>query len=297
MSLYNGWNYFTTCFCPAQRRKQFPFASKRPDTITWKKLVILKNVSLYCNCFSFCCSYSAPFRLLFCLQFPILHYSPSDISYKCKCETATPGWYGQDTDEASNYTFLPSWPTAHETWLSFWNVLYCPILFQNLLLSISRTDWPKGIKLHKCFQMPNETIRNFKKNQKLQVPFPHPPCEIWHGMTHSRPIQCVVKNCCISLMVIYTVWNRWHRYTLLSQYTVCDHWNTIQHVLYYGTVPLIMQIFRLQLILYTVLHKLQLLNTRDNIKDFWRWRFTMWPTCIMTLHSLVGEYQPDNNVK
>lgn len=75
---YNGWNYLRTCFCPALRRKNFCFQESWHNPL--EEISNIKNASLYCNSFSFSCSYSAPLKF-FCLQFPILHFSPSDISY------------------------------------------------------------------------------------------------------------------------------------------------------------------------------------------------------------------------
>jgi len=144
--------------------------------------------------------------------------------------------------------------------------------------------------------MPNKS-REFKRTKNYNVSSPHPPCEIGHGITHSHPIQFLIKNCCISLMVTYTVRNRWHTYKLLtSQYTVCDHWDTTQHIFYYGTIPLIMQIFRLQL---NCTHCASKASTNKYKRQYLRF-LALNIHNVTYLHydtSLVAEYQPDINMK
>jgi hypothetical protein len=129
----------------------------------------IKNASLYCNSFSFSCSYSAPFKLV-CLQFPILHFSPSDISNKYNCATATSGWYGDFPVHLLIWNqsthISASWPTE----FGCLSEMFCIVPFYST---------PKQYLKHRliqraqtsCLQMPNMS-REFRRTKNYNVSSP-----------------------------------------------------------------------------------------------------------------------------
>jgi hypothetical protein len=108
--------------CTEKEKSSVSFCFKESRHNPLEEISNFKNALLYCNSFSFSCSYSAPFKL-FCLQFPILHFSPSDISYKYNCATATSGWYEDFPVHQLIWNQIThisaSWSAAHGIWLSF----------------------------------------------------------------------------------------------------------------------------------------------------------------------------------